>query len=587
MNGQITKDPMSQPQIKLKPKDPILAIVLTIFFTGLGHLYAKRVRRAILIFCVPNILGLILVIIAFQPEVKFTWIRLIIVGSIFLMIGLWIWVDAYRCVQQYNTNHSLKYKSNKRLKICLILICLILYLCPMITPGEWIALLVRAYFVEAFVVPTGAMAPTVLGAHFQVICPACDYQFDYRYYHSGRFDSFPSHPVPLYNSISTFSIPTCPLCGSKIENKPYEVLNGDRILANKCAYWNHDPHRWDVIVFRNPNYPQENYIKRLIGKPQETVEIIDGDIYINGNIQRKPTEVQNALWIKAFDSNYQPATHDHTPTFFDIWEPPFQSEPNSTAWKLDSQTKKFHFQGSQKPEVLPFEPVRLKRIVNRLAYNGSDYETYYYCSDVKLAVRVIPQEKSGEITVRLGKYKLKYAAHLNFAGKCTIRNEYNDKVLMEQKISPLSMNQPVEMTFAVVDHSLELRIDETRIIYDGPNDPKDWGYEPKRRKPVLPSVEIIGKGGMFLLEDIILYRDIHYTNSAGPSKSGRGTEGNPFTLRDGEYFVLGDNSTQSHDSRFWSQGTGSKYRAGIVPREYIIGKAYKIYWPPERSGPIH
>ena len=586
MNGQITNVPMAQLQIKLKPKDPILAIVLTIFFTGLGHLYAKRVHRSILIFFVPNILGLILVIIAFHPEVKFTWIRMIIVGIISLIIVIWIWVDAYRCVTQYNTKHSLKYKSNKRRKAGLILICLILLYSPMLTPTGWLALLVRAYFVEAFVVPTGAMATTVLGTHFQITCPTCTYQFDYRYTCSDPSETIPRHPVPL--RLTSFSLlPTCPLCGSDIEDKPYKVLHGDKILANKCAYWNHDPHRWDVIVFRNPNYPQENYIKRLIGKPQETVEIIDGDIYINGNIQRKPTEVQNVFWFKAFDSNHQPGTDDHAPSFFDIWEPPFQSEPNSTAWKLDPQNQIYQFQGSEKPEVFTFEPVRLKRIVNRLAYNGSDYETYYYCSDVKLAVRVIPQEKSGEITVRLGKYKRKYAAHLNFAGKCTIRNEYNDKLLAERKISPLSMNQPVEMSFAVVDHSLELQIDETRLIYDGPNDPKDWGYEPKRRKPILPSVEIIGKGGRFLLENIILSRDIHYTNSAGPSKPGRGTEGNPFTLREDEYFVLGDNSTQSYDSRFWEGNSSNEYRGGIVPREYIIGKAYKIYWPPERSGPIH
>ena len=581
MNDQINKDPMPQPQIQLKPKNPLIAIALTIFFSGLGHLYAKRVRRAIVIFLVPNLLGLIIAILAFHPEVKLTWIRLIIVGIISLIIVLWIWVDAYRCVKQYNLKHSLKYKSNKRRKAGLILICLILFFCPMINPEYWLAIFVRAYFIEAFVVPTGAMAPTVLGAHFQVICPTCAYQFDYHYV-SDRYGELPRHPVHLYGSI-----PTCPLCGSEIENKPHDVLNGDRILANKCAYWTHDPQRWDVIVFRNPSYPEENYIKRLIGKPQETVEIIDGDIYIDGNIQQKPPEVQNVFWFKAFDSNHQPGTDDHAPSFFDIWEPPFQSEPNSPAWKFDLQNQNYQFQGYEKPEVLTFEPIRLIRIVNRLAYNGSDYSKYYYCSDLKLTARVIPKETSGEVTIRLGKYKRKYAAHLNFDGKCTIRNEYNEKVLAERKISPLSMNQPVEMTFAVIDHSLEFQINETRLIYDGPNDPNDWGYVPKRRKPILPSVEIIGKGGRFLLENIILYRDIHYTNRAGPDTPGRGTEGHPFTLRDDEYFVLGDNSPKSHDSRFWSNGTGSKYRAGIVPRELIIGKAYKIYWPPERSGPIH
>ncbi len=41
-----------------------------------------------------------------------------------------------------------------------------------------IALTFRAFIVEAFVIPTGSMAPTLLGAHFKVICPKCGYVFD-------------------------------------------------------------------------------------------------------------------------------------------------------------------------------------------------------------------------------------------------------------------------------------------------------------------------------------------------------------------------------------------------------------------------
>ena len=42
-----------------------------------------------------------------------------------------------------------------------------------------------------------------------------------------------------------------------------------------------------------------------------------------------------------------------------------------------------------------------------------------------------------------------------------------------------------------------------------------------------------------------------------------------FTLDDDEYFMLGDNSENSQDSRFW----------GIVPRQNIVGRANLVYWP--------
>ncbi|MFH1355377.1 MAG: signal peptidase I [Candidatus Omnitrophota bacterium] len=53
---------------------------------------------------------------------------------------------------------------------------------------------------------------------------------------------------------------------------------------------------------------------------------------------------------------------------------------------------------------------------------------------------------------------------------------------------------------------------------------------------------------------------------------GFGREGNKVTIPDDSYFVLGDNSASSKDSRYW----------GFVPRGDILGKALVIYWPPKR-----
>jgi len=48
------------------------------------------------------------------------------------------------------------------------------------------------------------------------------------------------------------------------------------------------------------------------------------------------------------------------------------------------------------------------------------------------------------------------------------------------------------------------------------------------------------------------------------------------TVPDGQYYVLGDNSTNSYDSRFW----------GCVPGRDIMGRIALRYWPPKRAGGV-
>ena len=57
--------------------------------------------------------------------------------------------------------------------------------------------------------------------------------------------------------------------------------NGQQIWVNKVVYKLHEPERGDVIIFYSPNYEKEEYIKRIIGLPGESVEIKDGIVYIH------------------------------------------------------------------------------------------------------------------------------------------------------------------------------------------------------------------------------------------------------------------------------------------------------------------
>ena len=130
-----------------------------------------------------------------------------------------------------------------------------------------LAFVFRAFMVEAFIIPTGSMAQSLLGAHATRTCPACGWEYDF---------------VPAHDTL-------CPNCHHRVLLRAADIpeKSGDRILVFKWPYvlgGNLGPHRWDVIVFRNPADPNESYIKRLVGLPGEAVEIVDGDVYINGQI---------------------------------------------------------------------------------------------------------------------------------------------------------------------------------------------------------------------------------------------------------------------------------------------------------------
>jgi signal peptidase I len=56
---------------------------------------------------------------------------------------------------------------------------------------------------------------------------------------------------------------------------------GQRIIISKTVYWFGEPERGDIIVFPNPNNPDEEYIKRIIGLPGEVVEIKEGVVHIH------------------------------------------------------------------------------------------------------------------------------------------------------------------------------------------------------------------------------------------------------------------------------------------------------------------
>lgn len=65
--------------------------------------------------------------------------------------------------------------------------------------------------------------------------------------------------------------------GSSMETT---LSDGDNLIVDKISYRFSEPERYDIVVFPY-KYDKKNYVKRLIGLPGDTVQIIDGYVYIN------------------------------------------------------------------------------------------------------------------------------------------------------------------------------------------------------------------------------------------------------------------------------------------------------------------
>lgn len=67
------------------------------------------------------------------------------------------------------------------------------------------------------------------------------------------------------------------------ESMENNIMTGDRIFGNRLAYLKSNPERFDVVIFKFPDNENEYFIKRVIGLPGETVDIVDGKVYIDGS----------------------------------------------------------------------------------------------------------------------------------------------------------------------------------------------------------------------------------------------------------------------------------------------------------------
>jgi len=495
----------------------------------------------------------------------------------------------------------------------------VLSLLESLTLAFTLALIIRGFVVEAFVIPTGSMAESLMGKHTETICKTCRYTY--------------ATGIPAERTSNSLVCPNCGDRSQRVFAGPAFRRAGDRVLVLKPMYFLSRyeslswlaPKRWDVVVFLFPGNGRDNYIKRLTGLPGETIEVIDGDVYIDGRIARKPPDVQQELWIPIFDNDYQRSI-------------PGQGWPR---WKADSENSnidrlhdgrliRLRARGAAHRTIAYDGPID-----NALAYNAlSMRSNHMSVTDLRLGFDIIPRDfgPSAQVTAVLSKGDQRFRLRLDLSDLASpyIELQHSPPLLdgsghsqwrtfLDDADLPLRYNMPqtlggtggrsVRLALQNVDYRVSVWVDGRQVLAT-----TDGSYGPgplaklrllnKTRQTQIPRprVFISARDCEVDLLHINLDRDVYYALSERRVADAQVRQlhgqqhhacGRPFYIPSNDdipgsaYFMLGDNSSASQDSRLWRaqhSGLDDTYVPGTVPRDHMIGQAFFVYWP--AAGPL-
>ncbi|NLE39673.1 MAG: signal peptidase I [Pirellulaceae bacterium] len=189
------------------------------------------------------------------------------------------------------------------------------------------------------------MADTLMGLHKDVTCRECGHPYRVGI-STGMSDQTSGVPEGLDIVRSV-----CPLCRYEMDVRRDRAFSGDRVLVNKFVYHFKEPRRWDVAVFKYPQGAKTNFIKRLVGLPNETIRIHRGDLFVQGpdeddfTIARRPPEKIRVMLHPIHDTEHLPAA-----LLERGWPSRWQPETNSPGWQVDDDLRAFSNDGSSDQE---------------------------------------------------------------------------------------------------------------------------------------------------------------------------------------------------------------------------------------------
>jgi len=430
-----------------------------------------------------------------------------------------------------------------------------------------VVMLVRVFTVEGFIIQTGSMAPTLRGFHQHIVCPKCKFVFAFGTDKETAESNEAKKLAP--------KLVDCPHCGQhEIVTTNVPVTQGDQLLVHKFAYdfWYH-PRRLDVVLFRNPQKPREVYVKRILGLPGENVHVFKGDFFVNGERFRKSLKQQYALRIPVFDTRYKPIRNR--------WLP---EKPTSSAWQPHENGFLAHSPSdrntpSDRNEIdwLVYEHRmangKIEQIHDDYGYNRPRPEKQRRTiHDLMLALPVKCHQPRGKLLIQMRNGRKVFELQIDFQQRAYQLREVNSNQVLEQSRIPerwdLSSEHLLEMS--LFDQQLLIALDRKPITQPIAleNDLPDV-FEKSIQADWQIRVGI--SDAECAIPHLQLFRDIYYTQRVSGLLSQDPSLPVTYQLSAHGYFVLGDNSPISADSREWTNPE--------VAEHLILGKPIFVHLP--------
>lgn len=341
--------------------------------------------------------------------------------------------------------------------------------------------------------------------------------------------------------IEAYKIPTGSMQPTLIGDDAMSVH--DRILVDKLSLAFRDPRRFEVVVFRFPLDRSKAFVKRVIGVGPEDVRIHHGDLWRRADsseewqVMRRPRGAQSTAW-----KDLEPFEVDRPAWSVEEGEVTWSTSPDGIVtegsgawrWRPELGTVRDRYWDGYDDSILALMERRRER--------GG----LHAVGDLRLEAEIEASASTEEIVLELEENDLTFQFILPGPAAPASARVRIEVTATRGRIDPvpegvtspepwrLPAGRAVSIAAQNLDDLLELQIDGEWVL----------AAEAPGVATASAGARLVARGDATRIRDARLLRDIYYTSSNARESY--------WSVPAGHYFVLGDNTQDSSDSREWS-----------------------------------